>query len=117
MPCTRSRSVNSPFLCLTAFALSSSPALSMVLILFLGFCTATYATFNDTLIQLTVDEGYRGRVLSVYAMMWGLTPIGSLQVGLLSRSIGVQYALAINGLIIFAYMLFLWFRTPVRHID
>ena len=60
---------------------------------------------------------YRGRVLAVYSMFWGLTPIGSLEVGLLSRSIGVQNALAINGCIIFMYMLFLWFRTPVRHID
>jgi hypothetical protein len=55
--------------------------------------------------------------MSVYTMLWGLTPIGGLEVGLLSRSIGVQWALAMNGVIIFAYMLFLWFRTPVRHID
>ncbi len=104
-------------ICLIAFALSSTPAVSMILILLLGFCTATYSTFNDTLIQLTVDDAYRGRVLSVYSMLWGLTPIGGLQVGLLSRSIGVQHALAINGVIILLYMLFLWFRTPVRHID
>jgi len=100
-----------------AFALSSNVALSMVLILVLGLCTSTYATFNDTLVQLNVDDEYRGRVISVYTMLWGLTPIGGLEVGLLSRSIGVQWALALNGAAIFAYMLFLWFRTPVRHID
>jgi MFS transporter, DHA1 family, staphyloferrin A biosynthesis exporter len=102
---------------LVAFALSTNVAVSFVLILLLGMCTATYATFNDTLVQLNVDNAYRGRVMSVYTMLWGLTPIGGLQVGLLSRSIGVQWALAINGVIIFGYMLFLWFRTPVRHID
>ncbi|HYJ12333.1 MAG TPA: MFS transporter [Thermomicrobiales bacterium] len=104
-------------ICLIAFAMSSSVVLSTMLIMVLGLCTAIYSTFNDTLIQLTVDDAYRGRVLSVYSMMWGLTPIGGLQVGLLSRSIGVQQALAINGLLILLYMVFLWYRTPVRHID
>ncbi len=103
--------------CLIAFALSTNVILSFVLILLLGLCTSTYATFNDTLVQLTVDDGYRGRVMSVYTMLWGLTPIGGLQVGWLSRHIGVQQALAMNGVIILCYMAFLWFKTPVRHID
>lgn len=102
---------------LVAFALSTSAPLSFVIIMLLGLCTSTYATFNDTLVQVIVDDEYRGRVLSVYSMLWGLTPIGGLQVGLLSRSIGVQWALAINGVIILAYAVFLWTRTPVRHID
>ncbi len=102
---------------LVAFALSSNVYLSFVLILCLGLCTSTYATFNDTLVQLSADNAYRGRVMSVYTMLWGLTPIGGLQVGLLSRSIGVQYALAINGVIILCYAVFLWTKTPVRHID
>lgn len=102
---------------LVAFALSSSAPLSFVIILLLGLCTSTYATFNDTLVQLQVENEYRGRVMSVYTMLWGLTPIGGLQVGLLSQSIGVQAALAINGCIILAYAVFLWLKTPVRHID
>jgi MFS family permease len=102
---------------LIAFALSSNVYLSFALILCLGLCTSTYATFNDTLVQLTVDNEYRGRVMSVYTMLWGLTPIGGLQVGILSQSIGVQAALAINGAIILCYAAFLWLRTPVRHID
>ena len=102
---------------LVAFALSSNMYLSFALILCLGLCTSTYATFNDTLVQLNVDNEYRGRVMSVYTMLWGLTPIGGLQVGLLSQSIGVQAALAINGVIILCYAVFLWLKTPVRHID
>ncbi len=102
---------------LMAFALSSNVYLSFVLILFLGLCTSTYSTFNDTLVQLSADNAYRGRVMSVYTMLWGLTPIGGLQVGLLSQSIGVQSALAINGVIILLYAVFLWTKTPVRHID
>ncbi len=102
---------------LVAFALSTNVYLSFALILLLGLCSSTYATFNDTLVQLNADNEYRGRVMSVYTMLWGLTPIGGLQVGLLSQSIGVQAAIAINGVIILAYAVLLWAKTPVRHID
>lgn len=102
---------------LIAFALSSNTYLSFALMLCLGLCVSTYGTFNDTLVQLETDDVYRGRVLSVYTMLWGLTPIGGLEVGLLSQWIGVQSALAINGLLILGYVLFLWTRTPVRMID
>lgn len=102
---------------LIAFALSSSTYLSFALMLCLGLCTSTYATFNDTLVQLETDNAYRGRVLSVYTMLWGLTPIGGLEVGVLSQWMGVQSALAINGVLILLYVVFLWFKTPVRTID
>lgn len=102
---------------LIGFALSSSVQVSFVLILCLGLSTSIYATFNDTLVQLHADNAYRGRVLSVYTMLWGLTPIGGLEVGVLSNRIGVQNALAINGLVILAYVGFLWLRTPVQQID
>lgn len=100
-----------------AFALSTNTYLPFALMLCLGLSVSTYATFNDTLVQLETDNAYRGRVLSVYTMLWALTPIGGLEVGLLSRWIGVQAALAINGVLILAYVAFLWRGTPVREID
>jgi MFS family permease len=99
------------------FASSSNPMLSGALILCLGLVAAAYATLNDTLLQLTVDDAFRGRVLAVYSMFWGLTPIGSLEAGLLASNVGVQTALAINGLIILLYAPLLWFFTPVKSIE
>jgi MFS family permease len=99
------------------FASSSNPMLSGALILCLGLVAAAYATLNDTLLQLTVDDAFRGRVLAVYSMFWGLTPIGSLEAGLLASNVGVQTALAINGLIILLYAPLLWFFTPVTSIE
>ena len=63
-----------------------------------------------------VDDAYRGRVLAVYSMFWGLTPIGALEAGLLANSLGVQTALAINGAIILLYAPLLWRFSPVRFI-
>ncbi|HEV2109505.1 MAG TPA: MFS transporter [Thermomicrobiales bacterium] len=102
---------------LVCYALSSNMILSLVLILMLGLATSTYATFNDTLVQTLVDENYRGRVLAVYTMLWGLTPIGGLEAGFLARFIGVQGALVVNGLIVLAYVPVLLRYTPVRRID
>lgn len=102
---------------IVAFALSSNAMLSGVLIFLIGLTVATYGVLNDTLLQTTVDDAFRGRVLAVYSMFWGLTPIGSLEAGILASAIGVQRALAINGLIVLCYAPVLWFKTPVRHIE
>jgi len=104
-------------LTLFAFALSDFLILSLVLILLLGLVNATYGTFNDTLVQTLVDDNYRGRVLSVYSMLWGLTPIGGLLAGFLAQFLGVQTALAINGVLILAYVPYLLRGTPVASID
>jgi MFS family permease len=98
------------------FARSSYPFLSGVLILALGLTNALYGTLNDTLVQTNVDDAYRGRVLAVYSMFWGLTPIGSLEAGLLASSVGVQTALAINGCIVLLYAPLLWRFSPVKRI-
>jgi hypothetical protein len=50
-------------------------------------------------------------------MLWGLTPIGGLLAGFLASLINVQWAVAINGLLILMYVPYLWFRTPVRHLQ
>jgi hypothetical protein len=72
---------------------------------------------NDTLIQTMVDEAYRGRVLAVYSMFWGLTPIGALEAGFLANRVGVGPALVINGVLVLCYVPVLLRFTPVRHIE
>jgi MFS family permease len=104
-------------LLMIAFALSNNVILSGALILLLGLVVAVYGTLNDTLVQTLVDDDFRGRVLAVYSMLWGLTPIGGLEAGFLANLVGVQAALAINGLLVLAYVPVLARWTPVRHIS
>jgi MFS family permease len=99
------------------FARSSTAMLSGGLIVAIGLVGALYGTLNDTLLQTYVDDAYRGRVLAVYSMFWGLTPIGSLEAGFLANSLGVQTALAINGVIILIYAPLLWRFSPVKSIS
>ena len=102
---------------LIVFGLSGSILLSMSTIVVLGLVYSTYSTMSDTLLQTNVDDAYRGRVMAAYSMFWGLSPIGGLLAGFLAQYVGVQWAVAINGMLVLAYVPFLWLGTPVRHID
>jgi MFS family permease len=98
------------------FGLSSNPWVSFPVAFFIGMVWAIYSTMGDTLVQTNVDEDYRGRVVSVQSMLWGLTPIGGLLAGVLASLIDVQWAVAINGALILCYVPYLWLCTPVRHL-
>jgi MFS family permease len=102
---------------LIVFGLSGSLWLSIPTIVMLGLVYATYSTMNDTLIQTNVDNAYRGRVMAAYSMFWGLSPIGGLLAGFLATYVGVQWAVAINGVLVLVYVPYLWFGTPMRAID
>lgn len=102
---------------LVAFGLSSSVLFSLSLIVVVGLIYGMYSTMNDTLIQTTVDDEYRGRVSATYSMIWGLSPVGGLIAGALASFLGVQWAIAICGMMVLAYVPYLWFFTPLRQVD
>ena len=102
---------------LVAFGLTGNLWVAFITIFLLGITYGFVAALNDTLIQLLVDESYRGRVMSVYAMITGLAPGGALLAGWIATMLGIQWALAIIGMIMLAYIPFLWFRTQLAAID
>lgn len=99
------------------YGLSSIYVLSIVAIAFVGLGYGIGATMNDTLIQLNVDEEYRGRVMAAYSTIWGLSPAGGLLAGAMANVIGLQWAVAMNGLIVLLYVVYLWIWSPMKHID
>jgi MFS family permease len=81
---------------LGAVAVSTNFALSGVLLVALGFAGILFSTSANTLLQLTVPDALRGRVLSLYMLLFaGSTPIGGLLIGSLSNVIGVSETLLI----------------------
>lgn len=81
-----------------ALAVSPSFALSAALLVGLGFAGITFATTANTLLQLTVPDALRGRVMSLYILLFaGSTPIGGMLIGSLSTTIGVSATLALCG--------------------
>ena len=63
-----------------------------------GFGMMSQITISNTLIQTTVAEDMRGRVISFYAMaFFGMQPLGGLIIGLASQYIGVQNTILAEG--------------------
>src|SRR5215472_856356 len=61
---------------------------------------------SNTLIQVMVPDQLRGRVMSVYSMMFmGMAPLGALMGGALSDRIGAPWTVAVGG---FASVLGSW---------
>jgi predicted MFS family arabinose efflux permease len=78
----------------TVFALSNVYALSFGLLVVAGIANSIYLMFNQVMVQLTVDDEYRGRVLSLYVMVSGITPFSALLMGALIDVFGAQVTVA-----------------------
>jgi MFS family permease len=83
-------------LLLAALALSKVFLLSGGLLVLLGLAGIMFATSSNTLLQLHSPDALRGRIMSVYILLFvGSTPIGSFLIGVLSDLLGVQVALIV----------------------
>ncbi|RPI60909.1 MAG: MFS transporter, partial [Planctomycetaceae bacterium] len=79
---------------LIVFANSQSVALSLAMLVVVGFGGMVQMASTNTLIQTLVDDDKRGRVMSIYAMCFmGMTPLGNLLIGGLAGSYGAPAAL------------------------
>ncbi|MBV8254141.1 MAG: MFS transporter [Chitinophaga sp.] len=64
-----------------------------------GFGMMSQITISNTIIQTTVDPAVRGRVISLYAMVFfGLQPLGGLLVGAISQYIGTPDTVLMEGI-------------------
>jgi MFS family permease len=77
-------------------AISRWWVLSIPLLVALGFCSITFTATANTRLQLVAPPHMRGRVMSIYQLLFaGTTPFGSLIIGGLAERGGVQRAVAI----------------------
>jgi MFS family permease len=64
-----------------------------------GFAMMLQFTSTNTLIQAMVPDQLRGRVMSLYSMMFlGMSPLGSLVAGAIAQHIGAPITVALGGL-------------------
>ncbi len=90
---------------LTAFAmgvlgLAASRRLGVALVFqfVAGFGMIAYTATTNTLLQLFVDDAYRGRVMGLHTVMFlGTAPAGSLLLGALAQRLGAPTAAAVSG--------------------
>ena len=85
-------------LSLILFSLSRNFWLSALLLIPVGFSMMTQMSSSNTLVQAMVPDHLRGRVMSVYSMMFmGVAPFGALLAGTLAGYIGPPETVAIGG--------------------
>ncbi|MGH9160725.1 MAG: MFS transporter [Vicinamibacteraceae bacterium] len=83
---------------LVLFSLSRHFWLSALILLPTGYFVMFQMAASNTLIQSMVPDGLRGRVMSVYSMMFmGMAPFGALVAGALADAIGPPLTVAIGG--------------------
>jgi MFS family permease len=83
---------------LILFGLSRHLALSLFLMLIVGFGMMQGLAASNTVIQTLVPEDKRGRVMSYYTVAFtGMAPFGSLLAGALAHRFGAPHAVMITG--------------------
>jgi MFS family permease len=77
-------------------ALTTNYFLAAVILMALGYAGIIFTTTASTLLQLRVPDALRGRVTSLYLLLFmGSTPIGGLLVGTSAHAWGVPTALVL----------------------
>ena len=96
-----------------ALGASSTYAISLLLMVAVGFGAILMSATANTTMQLAVPDGLRGRVMSVYTTIFaGSTPVGGPLMGGFASAFGVAVSLAIGGVIatIVGLGAFVWIR-------
>ena len=72
--------------------------LALVLLVFVGWGTVTQLVMMNTMIQIEVPDGLRGRVFSIYFWAFqGVAPFGSIVVGWMAQTWNVPITIIIGG--------------------
>ena len=87
------------------FAQSSIFALSLVLLLCVGFTQAAFMILNMALVQISTPDEMLGRVFAVRMMVLGLVPLGTMIAGVGAEFTSAPTALAVMGLVASGLML------------
>jgi len=91
------------------FSMSHSFEIGLLLVALMGFSITICGVGTQTLLQILVDEDYRGRVMSIWGVVgFGGTAIGGLLIGLVSSSIGLSGATLAAGCCCLAGAFLLW---------
>jgi MFS family permease len=105
-------------LALVCFSFSHWWYLSLVLIIFIGLGQSWQMTLSLSLLQYYTDADYLGRVMSFRWMEVGFSSLGTFFTGVLSETIGVQWAIGgfAMALVLVSFMALL-FMPRLRKLD
>lgn len=98
---------------LVAFSFSRSFWLSGALLVPVGFAMMMQMAASNTLLQVMVPDALRGRVMSLYSMMFmGMAPLGALLAGGLADVVGAPATVAAGGMLCMVAAVWFGRRLP-----
>lgn len=78
--------------------------LSFGMILIAGLCHGYFLTVVQVILQTLVADHYRGRVMSVFTLVWGLIFFSGFLLNMAGSLVGPRWALAGGALIVLGYV-------------
>lgn len=93
-------------------SLSRSFPLTVALLVVTGAAQMAYMTTNQTVLQLTTPDEYRGRVMGIYMLNQGLLPFGSLFAGVMADAFTAPIAIAVMGATVCVMAVVFFLRAP-----
>lgn len=88
---------------LAVFAWSRSLPLSLVAGALAGFGLIVYVASTNVLLQVTTEDRYRGRIMSLYTLMFaGTAPIGALGSGAIAQRWGAPVSTTVSAVVMLA---------------
>lgn len=86
--------------CLIAFSFAKTFWLAGLLVIPVGFCMVSQMATSNTRVQSLVPDHLRGRVMSVFGMMFmGIMPFGAFAAGHLATFIGAPATVGLGGFV------------------
>jgi MFS family permease len=103
---------------LVLFSLSRHFWMSAALLLPVGFCMMLEMSSSNTLIQAMVPDQLRGRVMSVYSMMFmGMAPFGALFGGALAERLGAPATVMMGAVACIGGAILFGMRLPNLRVE
>ena len=85
------------------FSISPWFSTSLVLAAIIGAALGLYDACLATILQLLPLDRFRGRILGLYGMTWGFTPLGGSIAGVVATAVSAPFAIGVGGVILVGY--------------
>ncbi len=79
---------------IAAFAFSPNLFVAVFFLIVAGFLGSAYVSSVNAALQYRITDDMRGRVMSIYMLTWGFTPIGAIVIGAIASSAGMAVTIA-----------------------
>lgn len=89
--------------------------ISAILFVFTGLFNIWFSTTANSTLQMNTEDKYRGRVMSVYSLVFaGATPLGNMFAGLTSEKFGAGGSFILSGIVTIIFISLLLLISKIR---